>query len=156
MECYWARWPLTPSLCPFLCSFCPPSSRLCPQFADLAERAVVPCRARAYLCSTSCCQAAGEAKKQNLQAPHGECLPLGSLLTSSPVFMELGPRSCVCIPCIHRHTGVGWSIFSQVRLALSTRSGAHGAPVWVTAHLGAEAGGMDVMKCLPGPTLAVC
>lgn len=53
------------------------------------------------------------------------------------------------VPRIHRHAGVGWSIFSQVRLALSTRSGAHSAPVWVTAHLGAEAGGMDVMEGVP-------
>ena len=55
----------------------------------------------------------------------------------------------MCIPCIHRHTGVGWSIFSQVRLALSIRSGAHSAPVWVTAHLGAEAGGMDIVEGVP-------
>lgn len=39
--------------------------------------------------------------------------------------------------------------FSQVRLALSTWSGAHSAPVWVTAHLGAEAGGMDVVEGVP-------
>lgn len=50
---------------------------------------------------------------------------------------------------IHRHAGVGWSIFSQVRLALSTRSGAHNASVWVTAHLGAEAGGMDDREGVP-------
>lgn len=93
-------------LLPFLYSICPPGP--VPSFQILNERTiVVPCRALAYLCSTSCCQAAGEAKKQNLQAPHGECLPLGGLLSTSPVFMGLEPRSCARIPCIHRHTDVG-------------------------------------------------
>lgn len=122
----------------------------------MKERAKVPCRTLAYLCSTSCCQAAGEAKKQNLQAPHGECLPLGGLLSTCPVFMELEPRSYVCIPCTHRHTGVGWSI-SPRWLALCILSGAHSAPVWVTAYLGAKAGGLHGMgEGLPGPNLAGC
>lgn len=34
--------------------------------------------------------------------------------------------------------------FSQVRLALCILSGGHSTQVWVTANLGAEAGGIDM------------
>lgn len=46
---------------------------------------------------------------------------------------------------------------SQVRLALCNLSGAQCAPVWVTASLGTQAGGMDsVGEDIPGPNLAGC
>lgn len=125
----------------------------------MQDRSAVPCRALTYLCSTSCCQAAGEAKKQNLQAPHGECLPLGALLSISPLFMELEPRSCACMPCTQIHR-CGMIHFSQVRLAPCILRGAQCAPVWVTAYLGAEAGGMDSVgeghpRAKPGWVLGV-
>lgn len=47
--------------------------------------------------------------------------------------------------------------FSQVRLAPCNLSGAQCVSVWVTAYLGAEAGGMDnVGEGISGPTLAGC
>lgn len=90
----------------------------------------------AYLCSISCCQAAGEAKKQNLQVPHGECLPLGSPSRHFSSIYGAGAK-VVCTPTVYSQTHrCGVVCFSQVL------SGAHRAPVWVTAYLGAEAGGM--------------
>lgn len=46
----------------------------------------------------------------------------------------------MCVHSMYTQTHrCGMGHFSQARLALGTRS----APVWVTAHLGAEAGGVD-------------
>lgn len=62
----------------------------------------------------------------------------------------------MCLPCTQIHR-CGMIHFSQVRLAPCNLSGAQCAPVWVTAYLGAETGGMDsVGEDIPGPNLAGC
>lgn len=42
-----------------------------------------------YLCCAHCCQAAGQAQNDQLQAPHGVCLPLGGPASGSQLFMGL-------------------------------------------------------------------